>query len=146
MNGVNIQGALHAKNNTGTGTLISPDFKAVVDRLKEKEPELEAIAKRGRNKKEQARTIDYLTGALPAGESKGKPEAGSQLKKGGKNVMDELLTAKEAASFLKVSVVTLAKWRQKESGPAYTRTGRTIEYTREALEDYLRKNVVESQG
>ena len=55
------------------------------------------------------------------------------------------IAEKEAASFLKVSVVTLAKWRQKESGPAYTRTGRTIKYTREALECYLRKNVVESQ-
>jgi hypothetical protein len=43
------------KINEGTGTLISPEFKAVVDRLKEKEPELEAIAKRGRKRKKRAR-------------------------------------------------------------------------------------------
>jgi hypothetical protein len=60
---------------------------------------------------EQDRTIDYLTGALPPGKSKQKPEAESQLKKGGKNVMTELLTSREAAAFLKVSVITLAKWR-----------------------------------
>jgi excisionase family DNA binding protein len=95
-------------------------------------------------KEEQARTIDYLTGALPPDKSKEKPEAESQLKKGGKNAMTELLTPKEAAAFLKVSVITLAKWRGRKSGPAYTRTGRTIKYSREALEDYLRKNVVEN--
>ena len=60
--------------------------------------------------------------------------------------MDELLTAKEAATFLKVSVITLAKWRGKKSGPAYTRTGRTIKYTREALEDFLRKNLVSHES
>ena len=58
--------------------------------------------------------------------------------------MTELLTPREAAAFLKVSVVTLAKWRGKKSEPAYTRTGRTVKYTRKALEDYLRKNIVEA--
>ena len=56
--------------------------------------------------------------------------------------MIELLTPKEAAAFLKVSVVTLAKWRGQKKGPSYTRTGRTIKYSREALEAYLKKNVV----
>jgi len=65
---------------------------------------------------EQARTIDHLK-ALPPGKSKDKPEAGSQLKEGGKNAMDELLTAKEAAAFLKVGVITLAKWRGKKTDP-----------------------------
>ena len=78
---------------------------------------------------ERARTIDYLS---HEGKDQGRAEASS------------LLTPKEAAAFLKVSVITLAKWRGKKSGPAYTRTGRTIKYTREALEDYLRKNVVEN--
>jgi excisionase family DNA binding protein len=54
----------------------------------------------------------------------------------------ELLTAKEAAAFLKVSVVTLAKWRGQKKGPEYTRTGRTIKYSQQALEAYLKKNVV----
>jgi len=44
----------------------------------------------------------------------------------------ELLTAKEAAAFLKVSVVTLAKWRGQKKGPAYTRTGRTVKYDPES--------------
>ena len=56
----------------------------------------------------------------------------------------ELLTAKEAAAFLKVSVVTLAKWRGQKKGPAYTRTGRTVKYDRKALEAYLKKNIVEN--
>ena len=43
------------KINEGSGTLISPEFKAVVDRLKEKEPELDAIAKRSQKRKRRAR-------------------------------------------------------------------------------------------
>jgi len=57
----------------------------------------------------------------------------------------ELLTPKEAAAFLKVSVVTLAKWRGQKRGPEYTRTGRTVKYDRKDLETYLKKNTV-SQG
>ncbi len=60
--------------------------------------------------------------------------------------MTELLTPKEAAAFLKVSIHTLAKWRQLKTGPAYTRTGNRIKYSRKALETYLKKNVVEDQG
>ncbi len=33
--------------NEGTGTLISPELKAIIGRLKEKEPELTAIVRRG---------------------------------------------------------------------------------------------------
>ncbi len=58
--------------------------------------------------------------------------------------MTELLTPKEAATFLKVSIHALAKWRQLKTGPAYTRTGNRIKYSRKALEAYLKKNVVES--
>jgi hypothetical protein len=54
----------------------------------------------------------------------------------------ELLDTKEAAAFLKVSLVTLAKWRGKGTGPSYTRTGRTIKYERRALETYLEENTV----
>jgi hypothetical protein len=83
------------------------------------DPAMQKLARlyEGMNEEEQARTIDYLTGAPPAGKSKGKPEAEAQLKKGGKNVMTELLTSREAAAFLKVSVITLAKWRGKKADP-----------------------------
>jgi excisionase family DNA binding protein len=77
---------------------------------------------------ERARTIEYLS---HEGEDQGRGEASPLL-----------LTPKEAAAFLKVSVITLAKWRGKKSGPAYTRTGRTIKYTRQALEEFLQKNAV----
>jgi len=56
----------------------------------------------------------------------------------------ELLTPRQAAEALKVSVHTLAKWRQIRTGPAYTRTGNRIKYSRRALEAYLKKNVVPS--
>ncbi len=56
----------------------------------------------------------------------------------------ELLTTKEAAGFLKVSTITLAKWRGQKKGPKYTRTGRTIKYTRKDLEGYLKRNTVSS--
>jgi hypothetical protein len=42
----------------GGGTLISAELKAIVGRLKEKEPELDAIVKRGRKRKR--RTLDHL--------------------------------------------------------------------------------------
>jgi hypothetical protein len=46
---------MRKKIDEGGGTLNSPEFKAIVGRLKEKEPELEAIAKRGRKRKKRAR-------------------------------------------------------------------------------------------
>jgi excisionase family DNA binding protein len=54
----------------------------------------------------------------------------------------ELLTTKEAAALLKVSTVTLAKWRQLSKGPAYTRSGRLIRYEWEALTAYVKQNTV----
>ena len=54
----------------------------------------------------------------------------------------DLLTTKEAAAFLKVAPITLAKWRGKKKGPTWTRTGRTIKYRRRDLEAYLKQNAV----
>ena len=54
----------------------------------------------------------------------------------------ELLTTKEAAAFLKLAPITLAKWRAQKRGPTWTRTGRTIKYRRRDLEAYLKKNAV----
>lgn len=55
-----------------------------------------------------------------------------------------LLNPKEAAMYLKMSVNTLATWRLQKRGPAFTRTGRTIKYTQEALDSYLKKNIVKT--
>jgi hypothetical protein len=44
-----------------------------------------------------------------------------------------LLTAKEAARFLKVSLSWLAKARMRGDGPAYIKVGRSIRYTELAL-------------
>ena len=54
----------------------------------------------------------------------------------------EVLTPRETASFLKVSIHTLAKWRCNKKGPEYMRTGRLVKYDRRALETYLRKSMV----
>ncbi len=54
----------------------------------------------------------------------------------------ELLTTKEAAKFLKVSTVTLEKWRWLNKGPDYVKVGRLVKCRPEALEAYLKKNTV----
>ena len=56
----------------------------------------------------------------------------------------ELLTAKQAAAFLRISTITLAKWRAQKQGPAWTRTDQTITYDKEALEAFLEKNSIVS--
>ena len=54
----------------------------------------------------------------------------------------EVLTPRETASFLKVSIHTLAKWRSCKKGPEYMRTGRLVKYDRKDLETYLRKSII----
>ena len=54
----------------------------------------------------------------------------------------EVLTPRETASFLKVSIHTLAKWRSCKKGPEYMRTDRLVKYDRKDLETYLRKSMV----
>jgi hypothetical protein len=54
----------------------------------------------------------------------------------------ELLTTKEAAAFLKVAPITLAKWRALRKGPTWTRTGRIVKYRRRDLAAYLKRNAV----
>ena len=56
--------------------------------------------------------------------------------------MMDLLTTKEAAAFLKLAPITLAKWRAAKKGPTWTRTGRTVKYRRRDLEAYLKQNAV----
>jgi hypothetical protein len=51
-----------------------------------------------------------------------------------------LLTAREAARVLKVSVSWLAKARMRGDGPAYNKVGRAIRYTELALQQWLKGN------
>jgi Helix-turn-helix domain len=51
-----------------------------------------------------------------------------------------LLTAREAARVLKVSVSWLAKARMRGDGPAYNKVGRAIRYTELALQRWLKGN------
>src|SRR2546425_5083942 len=50
----------------------------------------------------------------------------------------KLLTDKEAAAMLSVSVSLLRKWRlRREGGPPYYRVGRVVRYSPNALEAFL---------
>lgn len=52
--------------------------------------------------------------------------------------VDRLLTPKEAAHFLRVSVSFLAKARMRGDGPIYIRIGRSIRYAVSALLQWLK--------
>ena len=52
--------------------------------------------------------------------------------------LPDLLSAKEAATFLKVSVLWLAKARMTGDGPPYIRIGRSIRYSVPALLAWLK--------
>lgn len=49
-----------------------------------------------------------------------------------------LLTAKEAARVLNVSLSWMAKARMRGDGPAYVKVGRTIRYTGPGLNQYIK--------
>jgi excisionase family DNA binding protein len=51
-----------------------------------------------------------------------------------------LLTPKEAAARLKVSLSWLAKARMRGDGPAYIKVGRAIRYSEAALHQWLKGN------
>jgi hypothetical protein len=59
-----------------------------------------------------------------------------------KSQITEVLTPRETARFLKVSVHTLAKWRCNKKGPKYMRTGRLVKYDRRTLEAYLKSTTI----
>ena len=54
------------------------------------------------------------------------------------NSRERLLTAKEAADFLRLSTSYLAKARMRGDGPAYVQLGRAIRYTDSALLDWIK--------
>ena len=62
------------------------------------------------------------------------PAPGSTLK-------SALLTASEAAIFLRLSTSTLAKARMRGDGPPYVKIGRAIRYGEGALLQYVKSRV-----
>jgi hypothetical protein len=61
------------------------------------------------------------------------------------NEMDRWVTAKEAGEYLSVELSTLAKWRQRGTGPSFSATlGRDPRYRLSALEDYMMAGVAEN--
>jgi excisionase family DNA binding protein len=52
----------------------------------------------------------------------------------------EYLTPREAASYLRISISTLAKLRVYGGGPVYIRLGRAIRYTTHDLDDWATAN------
>jgi len=55
-------------------------------------------------------------------------------------VPEVLLTAKEAAASLKLSVSWMAKARQRGEGPPYVKLGRSVRYSPSALVAWLKSN------
>lgn len=51
--------------------------------------------------------------------------------------LDELLTPKQAAAYLKVATTTLEGWRSKGGGPAFTKIGRKVGYPAHRLQAWL---------
>ncbi len=49
----------------------------------------------------------------------------------------ELFTVSEAASFLKLSVTTLNRYRTTGAGPKYRKLGRAVRYLRTDLMDWV---------
>jgi predicted DNA-binding transcriptional regulator AlpA len=52
--------------------------------------------------------------------------------------IERLLTAKEAAHFLRVSLSWLAKARMRGDGPPFVRIGRSIRYVEAALMQWMK--------
>ena len=50
---------------------------------------------------------------------------------------DSLLDPKSVATFLSVSVATLADWRCRGGGPRFTRAGHLVRYRMSALNEWL---------
>lgn len=59
--------------------------------------------------------------------------------------MDDLMTSKEVADYLKVSEKTLENWRKRGTGPRFSRLGVLIRYQRVDVEQYLENNVVSEE-
>jgi len=57
----------------------------------------------------------------------------------------ELLNTPDAATYLKISRITLEKWRSQGVGPIYVKIGRHVKYRREDLDTYITKHTVNNE-
>jgi hypothetical protein len=57
----------------------------------------------------------------------------------------ELLTPKEARDILRVSIHTLAKWRSQERGPEYIKTGKSVKYGRDTVNEWISKRTIKTK-
>jgi len=55
-----------------------------------------------------------------------------------RNDLERLLTPKEAADFLRISLSWLSKTRVRGNGPPFVRVGRSIRYAEAALRQWIR--------
>jgi excisionase family DNA binding protein len=53
-----------------------------------------------------------------------------------------LLTEQQAAERLTVAVKTLQAWRVRGGGPKFVKLGRSVRYTEQDLEEYVRAHTV----
>lgn len=51
--------------------------------------------------------------------------------------MDAFLTPREAAKHIGFSTSTMAKWRCRGDGPAYSLIHKRVRYSRRALDDFI---------
>ncbi len=56
-----------------------------------------------------------------------------------------ILSAPEAALYLRLSVFTLATWRSKRRGPKFFKAGKAVRYSKEDLDRYIRTRKVETR-
>lgn len=68
---------------------------------------------------------------------------GTTLMLGINSTTKENLRPDEAASYLRTSERTLARWRQMRVGPPWVRAGRAVLYRRRDLDDWLTQNTVQ---
>lgn len=52
----------------------------------------------------------------------------------------------EAAEIMGLAVQTLRNWRVSRRGPGFSKIGRSVRYTPEAIEQFMQENKVETQG
>jgi len=57
---------------------------------------------------------------------------------------DNLLTPKQAAGYLNVAEISLAKWRVDGSGPEYFKLGRAVRYRIDCLDAWLEERLQRS--
>lgn len=58
----------------------------------------------------------------------------------------KMLSEKQAASYLNVSVRTLQDWRRKRFGPSYTKLGSRVRYPSSAINQFVEANQVDPKS